>query len=117
MLNRVEYPLFSGIKRIGVFDTNLEKTEFCVKLINDLTFYEVPIEFWKGYCKGEREFNHNIVYEWMCDRVTPSGRQNIEDFLKDAGLENYDVVGLFFHAKGKSCRDDIAIIEPFLNKG
>ena len=117
MQDIVEYPLFSGAKKIGTFYSNKERTDFSTKLIDGLTFFETPIDFWPGYLKGEREFGHKLTYAWMCDRVTPPGRQNIDDFLENAGLKEYDVAGLFFHAKGRSCRDDNAIIEPFINKG
>lgn len=105
----MEFPLYSGTKQIGNFYSNRDRTDFSVKLFDGLIPFEVPIDFVGGYTNGQREFGMQPTFDWMKDRVIPSGRQNIDEILKEAGLKEYSVEGLFFYCNGRSSRDNFSL--------
>ncbi len=106
MLNNKEYILYSGDKVIGEFKLLNNSDKYSVKLIDNLELVEVPIDFHPEYFRdGRRYFKGPEVFEWIKDRVIPSGRQNIRSILDKMGLEEYDELGIFLYFHGKCCRD------------
>ncbi|MBR1453985.1 MAG: hypothetical protein IJ593_05015 [Lachnospiraceae bacterium] len=102
------YKLFCGDKLIGYFYL---ADEMKVKLLDNIPILDIPFDFWNEYNSGQRIIGHKEVKEWIDDRVVPAGRQNIDDFLEAAGLEEYDELGLFLYADGKHWRDNFRIEE------
>jgi len=108
MLNIRRYHLYSGDKVIGQFIYS-DKLE--ISLVDNLRMIDIPMFFYKKYTEGQRAFKDDIVREWVCSRVIPSGRQNISEILREIGLEEYDELGIFMHFKGRFSQDEFRIEE------
>lgn len=81
-----------------------------VELFDGLkTMADVPIDFHPGYFSGQRVFGTKVVKEWIYDRVTPSGRHNIDDILESLGLEEYDELNIFLAYNGRFTQDSFHI--------
>ena len=106
-----KYHLYNGDKLIGSFTLLSSKDKYLVTLIDGLDDYEVPIDFMMKYIEGRREFRGQEVFEWIQDRVIPSGRQNIDEILRKMNLPEYDELGIFMYFNGKCCRDSYRIEE------
>lgn len=80
-----------------------------IYLQDNLTDYEIPIDFQRGYNAGERNFDGPLVSTFINDRVTPSGRQNMDTILAIFKLPSYNEVSLFLVANGRHTMDSISI--------
>ena len=106
MLEKQEFDLFNGTKKIGKFYLS---SPLKVTLRDNLDYMDIPFHFENGYEKGERSFEGEVVEDYISDRVCPSGRHNIDAILKEAGLQEYSELGLFLHYKGRCVHDSFRI--------
>ena len=102
------YHLFDGNDIIGCFSVS---DTLKVDLIDNLTHYNIPIDFWNHYDQGERHFEGKIVEQFVADRVVPSGRQNIREILGKVGIPDYDPLAIFLYSHGRFASDTFHI-EP-----
>ena len=106
MLKQKNYLLYCGTKVIGKFKLAdiLE-----VELTDGLNQAQVPIDFHRGYFKGERRFIGDVVNTWIIDRAIPPERHNIYGILEEMGLDEYDELGMFLYCNGQYVGDDFRI--------
>ncbi|MGN0650971.1 MAG: hypothetical protein ACI4KM_11080 [Oscillospiraceae bacterium] len=74
----------------------------------------LPISVW-CYAKQDKWIlNHEQTFRFIRERIEPSGRMNIDEILRNAGLDCYDEWMLFLYHHGKTVRDDLYIpLEAF----
>lgn len=108
MLEDKRYRLLCGDSHIGYFIIN--KGCPSVSLLPNLSLNQIPWDFRVCYTHGTRDFSGKIVDRWISDRVTPSGRHNINEILKSAGLSEYNPLGLFLYTNGRYTQDNFRIL-------
>ena len=100
-----KFHIFRGTKLVGDFIVTNNKPT--VKLVDNLDYWDPPIDFVVEYQEGQREFSGKIVDDFVKDRVVPSGRQNIREILQQVGIEEYDPLEMFIFYRGRTIRDSI----------
>jgi hypothetical protein len=89
----------------------LEKEDglYKVHLFDGFDPHCVPYDFRKLYGEGRHDFSDREVRGFIYDRVVPPERQDMNDLLKEMGLENYDEWEVFKACRGSFCTDKFSI--------
>lgn len=87
-----------------------DRENITMDLMPYMNVLDLPIFAWYNYStKGQLHFKGEAIYDWICNRVTPSNRQGIHELLMDVGITEYDAVSLFVWANGKFSNDQLHI--------
>ena len=56
---------------------------------------------------GRMELDHELSYLWVCDRIIPKDRQNIDQILRENNLTTYREIDMLELCMGRCTLDDI----------
>lgn len=87
------------------------KDDVRIEISESATVDDVPAFFIPFLEKGERLICGDLALRWLRERIVPSGRQNLGEVLKAAGLNEYDEIELLRAGKGKSSHDSFLVHE------
>ena len=87
-----------------------DRENITMDFMPNLHILHIPLFAWEDYSHGQLHFKGKEIYHWICNRVTPSNRNNIYSLLRDVGIDEYDAVSLFVWANGKFSNDSIYIV-------
>ena len=87
------------------------KDDVRIEIDESATVDDVPAFFIPFLEKGERLIGGDLALRWLRERIVPSGRQNLGEVLKAAGLNEYDEIELLRVGKGKSSHDSFLVRE------
>lgn len=112
------------MRTYAIYDAAIESTEpigylcyyerqkeYVIELRDDLSEWDAPLLFQKSVHDGELTILHEYAYRWVCERVIPSGRQNIMEILSNSKMREYDEFSLLIANKGVCSQDDCYLRE------
>ncbi|WP_029201332.1 hypothetical protein [Oribacterium sp. NK2B42] len=87
-----------------------EKQEFKIEIPRGQDERKLPMLLRASASKGEYILNPKFSLLWVRNRLVPSERQNIGQFLKSYGLQNYREDLILEKTEGRSIQDDFVVI-------
>lgn len=82
---------------------------FIIELVDKIDEWTAPLML-DGFVKKKvYTIPKDISYDWVKERVIPSGRQNINDILRQSKLKEYDEMKLLELSEGLCCQDSLCI--------
>ncbi len=91
---------------------NRDTGEFAIELAEGVDPADVPLMLEPFVERGQTHIDDEWARRWVCERVVPSGRQNLGQVLREAGLEFYDEYALLETTGGVSSNDDFIVRVP-----
>ncbi|WP_036608838.1 hypothetical protein [Oribacterium sp. P6A1] len=87
-----------------------DKQEFKIEIPKEQDERKLPMLLRASVSKGEYVMNPKFSLLWVRNRLVPSERQNIGQFLKSYGLNNYREDLILEKTEGRSIQDDFVVI-------
>ncbi|MBQ8062943.1 MAG: helix-turn-helix domain-containing protein [Clostridia bacterium] len=85
--------------------------KFYIELPEDADEWETPLLLSSFAKRGERTVNSYWSELWVRQRIVPTDRQNLGQYLRDNGLELYDEFSLLMLANGRCAQDEYYLTE------
>lgn len=87
-----------------------EEKQFYIELPADADPWETPLLLSSFVKKGIRSLGPYWSKLWVCQRIVPIDRQNIEEILRVNGLTEYDEYELLMLANGRCAQDSYYLV-------
>ncbi|SFT58066.1 Protein of unknown function [Lachnospiraceae bacterium XBD2001] len=108
------------MKAYDIYDQELERSlgtllyyekskTFVVEVMDDLDEWTAPLLFTPFVKRGIYSICREASYDWVKERVIPSGRQNIGSILSNHHLKEYDEMKLLELSQGICSQDSCCI--------
>lgn len=87
-----------------------QEKRFYIELPEDADPWDTPLLLSSFLKKGETTVNAYWSKLWVQQRIIPTDRQNINQVLRDNGLESYDEFALLMLSMGRCAQDDYYLV-------
>ena len=94
---------------IGVLQYFDKEQRYIIELQDNLDEWTAPLLFTNYVKRGIYTIPRQESYLWVKERVIPSGRQNIDDILRNHKMAAYDEMRILELARGKCSQDSMSI--------
>lgn len=96
-------------KIVGYLYYDEQRRIYEIEIPDTVKSYEAPCIISDFIEKNQRKIGNDWSYRWVCQRVTPSERQNIGQILKANQMTEYDEFKFLVKNEGRSCQDECYI--------
>ena len=111
MPNERKFLLQNKEAEFGFVYYNEETGKFRIVFNKDIKASHIPAMVYIPISCNKYVLEGNTALTWIQERLTPSNRQNITDFLIKANLTEYTEIGMLSAYKGRCCQDNMWIEE------
>lgn len=94
---------------IGILLYYEKEKSFIVELQENLDEWTAPLLFTSYVKKGIFTIPRDASLLWVKERIIPSGRQNINDILKNHHLQEYDEMSFLDISHGRCSQDNLCV--------
>ena len=79
---------------------------FYLEIADDASYGDLPVSLHIYMRNGNRSLNSQQASDWVSQRIVPSERQNINQFLREMKIREYDDYSFLLMNKGRCSQDD-----------
>ncbi|MBE6005546.1 MAG: hypothetical protein E7232_16040 [Lachnospiraceae bacterium] len=97
-------------KTVATLFYDEEKQEFKIEIPKEQDERKLPMLLRASVSKGIYVLDPKFSMVWVRNRLVPCDRQNIGQFLKSYGLNNYREDLILEKTEGRSIQDDFVVI-------
>lgn len=94
----------------GTLYYNDKTMEFHIKFrcsADEMKKDKPPAMIHRFMTNGRMELDHELSHLWVCDRIIPKDRQNIDQILRENNLTTYREIDMLELCMGRCTLDDI----------